>query len=235
MLQNFILLLPLSVCLLWALTLLYNKKANIYSYKVWITFALLAITNFFIAEIGERFIFSCNPIIISLILIIWTGILYYMGYRIYQKRYVVKSLNNGQTSCQIIDRTDDHPEETETSNKAHYKLLPDLNRIIDEEKIFLQNNLNIEKVARMLNTNRTYISRLINQEYQCSFSDFINQKRIVYAQELAHSYPELTQEQIAEKAGFTLASSFSRTFKQQVGQTFREWSRNDLKNLPLSD
>lgn len=158
----------------------------------------------------------------------WTGIFYYLGYDIYHIEYKVE-LSDHKSDITPINKNDD---ETDISQKSHYKLLPRFNQIIDEEKIFLQNNLHIENVAWMLKTNRTYISRLINQEYQCSFSDFINQKRIEFAQELIHTHPELTQEQIAEKVGFTHASSFSRTFKQQVGQTFREWYKNNQKPIP---
>ena len=102
-------------------------------------------------------------------------------------------------------------------------------------RIFLKNlitNFSPDSIKSSMKKNRTYISRLINQEYQCSFSDFINQKRIEFAQELIHTHPELTQEQIAEKVGFTHASSFSRAFKQQVGQTFREWYKNNQKPIP---
>lgn len=233
MLQNFILLLPFSVCLLWALTLFYNKKINIYSYRIWIIFVLLAIINIFIVKIGNRFIFIYDSIITYLLSSVWAGFLYYMGYNINRKKYIIKHSNSRQSSYRMANGNNDYRQKTETTNKAHYKLLPDFNKIIDEERIFLRNNINIEKVARMLNTNRTYISRLINEEYQCSFSDFINRKRIAYAQELSRSHPELSQEQIAEKAGFTHASCFSRTFKQQIGQTFREWYRNNQKKPTL--
>lgn len=186
-------------------------------------------------KVGDHFIFMRNPIIISLLLIIWAGILYYWGYHTYRKRYMASFSDKEPASCRKTDvKTEDNPEETATSTKTHYKLLPHFNQLIDENRIFLQNNLHIEKVARMLNTNRTYISRLINQEYQCSFSDFINRKRIEYAKELIRSHPEMTQEQLAEKAGFTHASSFSRTFKQHAGQTFREWYRHNQEKITLS-
>lgn len=219
--------------------LIYRKcrlyKLNTYTKHKYINTRYLILSGIFlsalisfIAEAGNHLSFVHNPVIISLLLIMWTGIFYYLGYDIYHIEYKVE-LSDHKSNVAPINKNEN---EMDISQKSHYKLLPRFNQIIDEEKIFLQNNLHIEKVAWMLKTNRTYISRLINQEYQCSFSDFINQKRIEFAQELIYSHPELTQEQIAEKVGFTHASSFSRAFKQQVGQTFREWYKNNQKNIP---
>jgi len=103
------------------------------------------------------------------------------------------------------------------------KMTPKLNKLMDEDELFLQSDLRIDGVARLLRTNRTYISRLIRDEYQCNFSEYVNRRRIEYAKALVRSNPQLSQEQVSEKAGFTHTTYFSRVFKQCEGITFREF------------
>ncbi len=112
-----------------------------------------------------------------------------------------------------------------TLNEACAKLLPALVRLVDGERIFLQPNLSLGDIALRLGTNRTYISHIINTEFECSFYDFINGKRISFAQELITCNPGLSHEQVAEMAGFVSASTFSRVFKKQTGKTFSQWRR----------
>lgn len=104
------------------------------------------------------------------------------------------------------------------------RLIPILDRfnLLMNDKVYLKKNIRVEDVADMIHTNRTYVSKLLKEEFGCNFVDYINRKRIEYACELMHTSPGLTQEQIAEMAGFAHASSFSRSFKQYTGMTFRE-------------
>ncbi len=82
-------------------------------------------------------------------------------------------------------------------------------------------NLNIWDVSKALASNRTYISQLINKEFQCNFNTFVNNYRIEEAKMLLqngkHSNSSLAH--IAELAGFGSTSSFVRVFKQRTGKT----------------
>lgn len=156
------------------------------------------------------------------IMAIWGGILYLLSYNIY---HFTKTATDDEN---VIDETVEN--EDEITEQEYKFLIPQFEKLVETDLIFLKKNLHLEDVARMIHTNRTYISRLINEEYQSNFSDFINSKRIEYAQNLMHSHPHLTQEQIADKSGFIHSTSFSRTFKQQVGMTFREWRKKNNFN-----
>lgn len=100
-----------------------------------------------------------------------------------------------------------------------------INSLLDVDEIFLKKDLRLDDVVRLTHVNRTYISLLISEEYNCSFSELVNRRRIDYAQKLVSSNPKLSHVYIAEKSGFAHASSFSRIFKKQTGMTFREWHR----------
>ena len=94
--------------------------------------------------------------------------------------------------------------------------------MLDNEKIFKNFNLSIEKLAKQLQTNKKYLSIVINEEFGINYIDFINEYRIKESMFLL-SDPEknlkLSISGIAEESGFKSLSSFYRTFKNYTGIT----------------
>ncbi|GEM_PF-1946328 len=186
------------------------------------------------------FFYTNHPVIVSTILTFWAIIIYYIGYNVYQSNFsILLPVNTNPVEEDTVPE-ENNPEltelmETKSSKvkvnikKKQLELVTLFTRMIEEDKIYLQSNLRLGDVARMMRTNRTYLSRMINKQYNCTFSDFINRKRIQFAQELMLSNNKLTQEQIAEQSGFVHTSTFSRTFKQQAGITFREWQKKHTR------
>ena len=108
-------------------------------------------------------------------------------------------------------------------NKISDKLLLDIEHLFNEEKIYLRPNLSIDDVAKMLNTNRDYLSIIINEHYQKSFPGFVNTFRIDDAIEMfkesreGGKYANYTIQAIGEEVGFKGKTTFFNTFKQTVG------------------
>ncbi len=80
-----------------------------------------------------------------------------------------------------------------------------------------------DMVAKELGTNRTYLSAMINNCYDTSFTAWVLEKRIKYSQQLMLEKPDAKLVEIAEKCGFADDSVFSRSFSKKVGMTPREW------------
>ena len=72
-----------------------------------------------------------------------------------------------------------------------------------------------------LQTNRTYISKLINEEFEMNFNQFVNNFRINEAKKLLEedNGKVSSMELIAEKSGFGSFNSFTRVFKNITGTT----------------
>ncbi len=106
------------------------------------------------------------------------------------------------------------------SDKA--RLLQKLHNALSAEKIFTRADLTIDKLSRKLQTNRTYLSQLINEEFGRSYSDLINEYRIREAMALL-SDKVLAQkysiEAIAHESGFNNISTFNALFRKHVGLT----------------
>lgn len=106
-------------------------------------------------------------------------------------------------------------------------LMNRINVLFEKEKCYLRNDLQINDVASMLYTNKTYISKAINMEVNKSFRDYVNFHRVREAMKLYLENPKITIKEMYERSGFKNYSSFSMAFKLHTGCTPGEWKRNN--------
>ncbi len=101
------------------------------------------------------------------------------------------------------------------------KLRNDLRKKIERDKVYLQCDLTVSKLAILLDTNRTYLSGIIQEEYKTGFIDLINNLRIREAYKLFEKYPKhaITIERISELSGFNNKSTFNSAFKRYTNLT----------------
>ena len=100
--------------------------------------------------------------------------------------------------------------------------------IVDEEKledvmnvkrIYLNQDLTLNDLARSIGTNRTYMSNYLSQVLGLNFYDYINKKRIEHsAIPMMKEHPEFTLEHVAQESGFGSISTFRRAYIKYVGQ-----------------
>ena len=95
--------------------------------------------------------------------------------------------------------------------------------LIVTEQLFLKQGIRISDIATMLETNRTYVSRLVNNTYNMSFSDYMNTLRIDYAEQYLLHHKDAKQSDIAQACGFPNASAFNNVFKKITGVTPKVW------------
>lgn len=88
---------------------------------------------------------------------------------------------------------------------------------------YRQPGLTISVAARDMGTNRSYLSRYLNEVRHVTFHEWVAKMRIDEAQSLMLADPSLSIEQIAARVGFTSASTFSITFKKMVGISPNKW------------
>ena len=100
-------------------------------------------------------------------------------------------------------------------------------KMIEVDKVYLNQNLSIIYFAKRLNTNYKYISQVINKEFDKNFFTLINEYRINYAKNLLSNSDNdiLTIEALAEKAGFNSKSAFNNAFKKYTGVTPKEFKK----------
>ena len=140
----------------------------------------------------------------------------------------------GNMQREIFERLYE-PEENnsneEIADSTENDLKTRLIKLFEHDKIHQVNNLRISTVCESLLTNRTYISKLINEEFEMNFNEFVNKYRVEEAKQLllSHENDKFTMEYIAQQAGFGSVASFSRVFKEVEGITpgkYREKQNN---------
>ncbi|MFY8298477.1 helix-turn-helix transcriptional regulator [Pseudoalteromonas sp. SS15] len=81
------------------------------------------------------------------------------------------------------------------------------------EQLYLDANLSLPKLAKLIHTSPNYISQTLNETLATNFFDYVNHKRIVAAQKLLLE-SELTVLDIAMQVGFNSKSAFYSAFKK---------------------
>ena len=96
-----------------------------------------------------------------------------------------------------------------------------LQKLLFDEKRFLDNQMSLETAASELDVSKGHLSRTINSELGMSFNDYINSFRVDEAKSyLMHpDFSNYTLEAIGLEAGFNSKSTFYATFKKSTGLT----------------
>lgn len=127
-----------------------------------------------------------------------------------------------QVPIQVDSNSIDNELEPNTSdlNLNELELIEEtLISYFKNSKPWLNSQLNIWEVSKKIGTNRSYVSRVINENIGCNFNDFVNMYRINEAKRLLIEHPEITIQEISEKAGFGSLNSFMRIFKKMESCT----------------
>lgn len=103
------------------------------------------------------------------------------------------------------------------------KLIQDITELMEREGLYKDLDLTIETLAAKMKTNRTYLSRAVNQNYQMSFRQWLNTYRIERSIQYMLQHPAANQEEIARESGFLSASAFNHKFKSVTGTSPRLW------------
>ncbi|AUC14477.1 hypothetical protein BTO06_04670 [Tenacibaculum sp. SZ-18] len=120
------------------------------------------------------------------------------------------------------------PEEKEYKTKT-YNIEPKLENkilsIIEEIEVnhfYTAHDFSINTIAKMANTNSTYISFVFNKYHEATFKQYYTKKKIAYAVDLLkndNAYTKFSIEGLANEVGYTSASSFTRAFKKEMNVT----------------
>ena len=101
-----------------------------------------------------------------------------------------------------------------------------IEEVMRKEKPFLQPDLRVSDLARLLHTNRDYISKAIRLDKGMSFNEYVNRLRIEHAITLMKNNPQIPVLELSIKSGYTSQASFFRNFKQFTGTSPKQFKCN---------
>ena len=99
-------------------------------------------------------------------------------------------------------------------------LTPNVDKSLQAALAYIDNNFNNElsilSISKATGVSKSALYKKFHTALGCTVSEYINKKRVKYAAALIQS-SDLSMEAIAQKAGFSNVSYFSRTFKKLRG------------------
>ena len=122
-----------------------------------------------------------------------------------------------------IENAEEEEEEEVTEIEPNAEYREKLEQWMQTEKPYLNPEFRLNDLRQVLPLNRTYLSRFIHAEYDCTFYQFVTNYRIEEAKRLMREKPDLRIWEIAEQCGFSSPTVFGRVFARETGQTPTEW------------
>jgi len=103
-------------------------------------------------------------------------------------------------------------------------------KLMEKEKVYLQENLSLHEFASQLNLTLHQISKYLNTHHGKRYQDFINHYRVEHAKALLKTGNCLSVKNVANQSGFASYNPFYQAFKKETGMSPDEW----LKSLKKS-
>jgi AraC-like DNA-binding protein len=129
--------------------------------------------------------------------------------------------NQGKMNSQVL---------TNQSKKDKERLFNELETMMREHKIFLNNDLTINKLAKDLNTNRYYLSSVIKEYSGLNFCNYTNKQRVdeFLARYKHDDDNRFNIKGISHDVGFKSKSSFYQAFKKFKGTTPLKYIKSNV-------
>lgn len=103
----------------------------------------------------------------------------------------------------------------------------ELRAAMEEERIFLDPDLTLQKLARRLKIHYNHLSRIINERFGTSFNNYLNQYRVEEAKRRLADPAEKDRNilEIMYDVGFYSKSTFNTAFKKFTGESPSEYRK----------
>lgn len=110
-----------------------------------------------------------------------------------------------------------------------------LSRTMSNEKPYLNPDITLPELAKIIDIPSYQLSRVINEKFECNFFDFINGYRVTEVKRKLNdpNFSHLSILGIAFDCGFNSKSAFNRIFKKITGLTPSEYKKinQSIKSL----
>ena len=103
-----------------------------------------------------------------------------------------------------------------------------LEQCMMKERLYLNPRLRISDAATAIGTNRTYLSEYLNKKRCITFSEYVNQYRVLEACDILVGGNDILLEEVAEQSGFNSLSTFHRSFMKVMKITPLQYRNNNI-------
>lgn len=204
-------------------------RLGIIAYIFWIVALVITISLNY-----TEFIYSYYPL-----RVLTTLLIYSVGYQSIIKLRLLeeKKFLRAQSKIENIKKATSNSvnKQQKTENIEQQVPLKTIQTILrklkefEDNKEYINQNITLSTLAKKFNTNTSYLSKIINNYKDNSFSNYINSLRISYVEknlQANKTIRKFTIKAIAEEAGFSSTDSFSKVFFKIKGVKPSEYIKN---------
>ena len=94
------------------------------------------------------------------------------------------------------------------------RLVAELKKYMENEYAYLQPDINLTNVSRILGTNRSYLSAIINHHFGMNFNTYVNRYRVNYVIDYIEKYPFTSKDELVQLSGFGSKSTMHRAMNK---------------------
>ena len=230
---DFILLIGLWIFSLivfyWVVKMLVNHHQNVLNFHAntqgvdlnWLYKLMFIFPIYFIPQVVFYFI-SNQYYLTNISDITLFFMLFYSGFHIVQQREIFALTMQGKVLAEKeIPEQIDVEKEGLIDEHLMLEIVNNLEKVMKEEKPYLNQYLSLNLLADKLNSRTHIVSYVINTHYNVNFYNYINNFRFDYCKSLLKNQKKqhLSIEGIALEGGFGSKSTFNTLFKKQSGMT----------------
>ena len=103
--------------------------------------------------------------------------------------------------------------------------------LFEKDRMYLNSELTINDIVKIVYTNKLYISRAISQYTGRNFCQFVNYYRVIHSIKLFRENPDLKVAELANQSGFNSSVSFCMAFRLYMSETPSDWCRKEKYKL----
>lgn len=175
--------------------------------------------------------------------VLYIGIMGLLQPRIFPVKGVQNEHTVGLSAAEVVAnvKTEDVVGKASEKNVDKYKhsalSTTDVDRIakkiaalMETEKPYLDNNLTLPELAKLVGVSSNYLSQVINDHFHMNFFDFVNSYRIQLASALLLKPDNTTATvlDIAMASAFNSKSAFYSAFRKQTGMTPLQFRKSSV-------
>lgn len=128
-------------------------------------------------------------------------------------------------SLELIGGYKQQSAKKKIGNERLLKIDHDLQLLMDQEHLYKNPSLKLDQLANELGISSHMLSQFLNEHKGKTFSDFVNEYRILASRNLLRTHRHLTMEGIGKEVGFRSKSAFYAAFKKHLGTTPSQYSK----------
>lgn len=174
------------------------------------------------------------------VVILIAGICFFILYRRKNSMYrsLVEQHQQYMQMKETMSETNAGSDKDNPESGKEYELFCRIRKLLVEDGLYKNNDISLEKISEILDSNRVYVSKAINRYAKMSFYSYINSLRIEEATRILSDPEDSTPlKKLCLDLGYNSVQAFYRVFQKEIGcppQKYKDQSRKISKNATNS-